>query len=100
MRVKWLQGVGKNTRYKYVFGMSNGLKDLPCSSEWIDVCYKWLFENMQWVKTWFICTAAIAKYLKKPTSKTYFKLSSFNFCLQTKLFQHEIIVIHLLKALN
>ena len=27
----------------------HSLKDSPSCSEWIDVCYKWLFENMQWV---------------------------------------------------
>ena len=58
----------KNTRYKYLvcpMGLYDSLKDSPC---WIDVCYKWLFENMQWVYTRFVCMAAIAKYLKKPTS--------------------------------
>ena len=41
----------KNTRYEHLVcpvGLYNSLKDLPSCSEWIDVCYKWLFENMQW----------------------------------------------------
>ena len=40
----------KNTRYKYLvcpMGLYHSLKDSLCCSEWSDVCFKWLFENVQ-----------------------------------------------------
>ena len=49
-----------------IWGLYHSLKDSPCCTEWIDACYKWLFENMWWVQTRFICMAAIAlKILEK-----------------------------------
>ena len=52
MRVEMVTRSWKATRYKYfvcTLGLYNTLKDLPCCGESIDVCYKWLFKNMQWV---------------------------------------------------
>ena len=52
MRVEMVTRSWKNTHYEYLVcpvSFYNSLKDLPSRSEWIDVCYKWLFEDMQWV---------------------------------------------------
>ena len=52
MCIEMVTRTWKNRRYKYVecpLGLYYSLKDLPCYSEWIDVCYKWILKDMQWL---------------------------------------------------
>ena len=61
----------ENTRYKYLVcpvGLYHSLKGSPSCSEWIDVCYKWLFKNMQCVLSIEPFCLPLTKYSNKPTS--------------------------------
>jgi len=52
LHVERMTRTWKNTRYKYLVCLIDfyySLKDFPCCSEWIGVCYKWVLNNMQWV---------------------------------------------------
>ena len=79
-----------NTRFKYLvipMGLYYSLKDSSCCSEWIDVCYKWIFIDMQGY--------SLASFVRPPDSKPLEKanfrkhaftyVGSFTLLFQTKL---------------
>jgi len=48
MHVEMMTRTWKSIYYKYLvcpMGFYHSLKDSPCSSEWIDACYKLVFKN-------------------------------------------------------